>query len=703
MKKNPIALFLLIISFFEGCIESVDVSTRYVFTGNTAISYLQNIPEVYSTYLDLLFRTPVSKNSKTTCGQLLSARGSYTLFAPTNEAIHAYLESLVTEGVIAHPAWEAFTDSTKLDSIRRVIALNSIIDHGDNQECYYTYNFPVMSGGEFSLANMLDNRLTIYYSDSPDSMYINRDCPINARNRDIYVLNGVVHQMEKVIAPKNVTATVYLQDIIEKKAGPYLVMARAIQACGLMDTLRATRDEVYEDLYQRGLIPDIPHLSRLGYSHGEGVTAKAPEHRKYGFTIFAETDDYWRSQGLDSHDPDLLQHLQQWLIDNHQYSEEDKFSADGDFSNVSNLLNQWVTYHILPMRIPSNRLVLHGTEFGYNKSTKQLGSPAFEYYTSFGQRRLLKLYESKESQGIYINRFPRLDNGRKGTYHELRCEPENAGCRIGAEDSTAVLSEITNCCIYPIDAPLSYNDAVRDNLAQERIRFDAMSLFPEAMNNNIRKVNYDEMEEKIVIGIPPNNVYPYFKNLWNQEEDYLTYWDVTWFGALMNDEIKTIGRFDLTFILPPVPKRGTYELRYQVWHYPTRGIIQPYFGSDPDNLPVTGIPIDISSYYDNDMYSTTGWAEDTDDDDYNAIIDKRMRNKNCMKGSFGIRPSGTPNRYQADCIRYIITRQTLDPEKTYYMRIKEVLDSQQKEFMLDYLELCPKEVYDNPETPEDIW
>lgn len=703
MKRLTGILLLAISILCCGCTEEVDTSARYVFTENTIVSYLQMFPNVYSNYIDLLYKVQVSHRSQTTVGQLLSARGHYTVFAPTNDAIQSYLDSLVAKEIIPYPSWEAFSDSAKLDSIQRVIVLNSIIDHGDNQQCYYTNDFPVRNGAEFLLGNMLDNRLSVYYSSNPDDLFINKDCPINIRNRDIIVLNGIIHQMEKVIAPKNITATVYLQGIIERKETPYLVMARAIQACGLMDTLRATRDEVYENLYQRGLIPDIPHLSRLGYSHGEGITAKAPEHRKYGFTIFAETDDFWHSQGIDPTSEDMLQKLQQWIVDNHQYSDDDHFSTENDYSSEENLLHQWVTYHILPMRIPMNRLVFHGTEAGYNKSTKALGTPVYEYYTSFGRRRLFKLYESKESQGIYINRFPVLDNGRTGTYHELSCDPQKTGCRVEVEDSTAVLSEINNCCIYPIDKPLSYNDEVRDNLAKERIRFDAMSLFPEAMNNTIRKVNYDEAEEKIVVCIPPDDVYPYFENLWNRGGDYLTYWDVTWFGASMNDEIKTIGRFDLTFKLPPVPRRDTYELRYMVWHYPTRGIIQPYFGNNLNNLPVTGIPIDISSYYDSGMLYITGWEEDTDDGDYNASVDKRMRNNGCMKGPFSVRPGGTPNRYISECYRYIITRQTLDPEETYYMRIKEVLDSEYKEFMLDLLELCPKEVYDNPETPEDIW
>lgn len=42
-------------------------------------------------------------------------------------------------------------------------------------------------------------------------------------------------------------------------------------------------------------------------------------------------------------------------------------------------------------------------------------------------------------------------------------------------------------------------------------------------------------------------------------------------------------------------------------------------------------------------------------------------------------------------------------DETYYLRFKSVLDDQTREFYMDFLEFCPKEVYDNPETPEDIW
>jgi hypothetical protein len=32
-----------------------------------------------------------------------------------------------------------------------------------------------------------------------------------------------------------------------------------------------------------------------------------------------------------------------------------------------------------------------------------------------------------------------------------------------------------------------------------------------------------------------------------------------------------------------------------------------------------------------------------------------------------------------------------------------VLDDKEKQFYMDFIEFCPKEIYDNPIVPEDIW
>ena len=44
--------------------------------------------------------------------------------------------------------------------------------------------------------------------------------------------------------------------------------------------------------YQTGQVPEmIAHTSGIGYT-----TGKLPEHRYYGYTFFAETDDVWERE-----------------------------------------------------------------------------------------------------------------------------------------------------------------------------------------------------------------------------------------------------------------------------------------------------------------------------------------------------------------------------------------------------------------------
>lgn len=705
---------LVAILLFSACKENIDTSSRYVFKHETLFSYMQK-HEVYSEYVELLSLVPVSEVSQTTVAQLLSARGHYTVFAPTNEAIQAYLQEVYEENpnLMSSPTWDGFYSENKRDSIRQVIVLNSIIDSGDYEEQYMTFDFPSKDRAEFPRPNMMDHKLSVHNNieGHPDSLYINGNCPISIKQRDIICLNGVIHQMEKAIAPKDITAKFYIQETLDNNKEDFLVMFKAIQACGLLDTLSVIRDEVYETMYRSGLIPDLVGMTNAGFA--EGNTGYVPEHRKYGFTIFAETDDFWRSQGLDPQESSssLLPKLINWILENKQYSEEyDTFTTDENYTSEGNLLYQWVTYHILPMRIPVDRLVFHNNEYGFNRDNPGLGYtiPVCEYYPSMGKRRLMKLYESKESQGIYLNRFPTLDNGRHGTGHEISCDPDKVGCRVGTDSPKAVLNDIINCCIYPIDAPLALTDDTRNNLGRQRLRFDGMSLFPEAMNNEIRLKQ--ATEERYVHVHIPNTVtsYNYFRDMQMNEETKFVYYNTgrteNW-PNLNTDEMKAVGRFEIMLTMPPVARSGIYELRYEVLMTGKRGILQIYFGKDPANLPVTGIPIDLTKSF---AFGRYGWEEDSEDDDYNAEIEKRMRNNGVMKGALGIGMKSSTTDTQRrngsfENLRHIVWRGFIEADQTYYMKLKSVLDDDHREFYMDYLELCPKEVYDNPEKPEDIW
>ena len=689
------------------CKENIDTSARYVFKEETIQSYLEK-HEAYSSYVDILRHVNISKLSDSKVSQLLSARGVYTVFAPNNEAVQKYLEDLVEDGLIPEPSWDAFPNEQKLDSIRKVIVFNSIIDGGDELNAYFeTGDFP-NDKDEFILGTLNDKKLSVRKpANQPDSIYINDICPVSVKERDILTINGVIHQMEKVIAPKDITAASYIQECLDEKRDGFLTCFRVIQACGLLDTLRAVRDEKYEELYQQGQIPDLVGMVAAGFAEGE--IGYAPKHRLYGFTIFAEPDDFWRSEGIDPQDPDLFKKLIQWILDNHQYSEDDRFTTDENYASEDNLLYQWITYHILPMRIPKGKLVFHINEYGYNLNKPYTYSiPVYEFYTTMGKRRLFKLIESGASNGVYINRFPITDNGRRGTGEEIGCDPDKVGSLVDTESPLTILSDMVNCCVYPIDAPISYNDATRDNFQKNRIRFDGMSLFPEAMNNDMRLKKASDERYKHVFIPNTQKTYNYFENMQQNADMLFVYynaWNDDWCN-LHRDEMKAVGRFEVMFKLPPVPRRGTYEVRYKVLANSKRGVAQVYFGSDPDKLPVAGIPLDLTMDCRNDITARlVGWERDTDDDDYDAEVDKKMRNNGYMKGPKSINSAdGTERDYNdRENIRHIFVRQTLDPNETYYIKLKSVLDAEKKEFYMDFIEYCAKEIYDNPEKPEDIW
>ena len=706
MKKCMPLLVLLFV--FLACKEHVDMSNRYVFTSHTMMSYMEKFPEKYSEYLDLLHRTRVSHVSETTVGQLLAARGNYTVFAPTNNAIHAYLESLCEKGLIKEPSWDSFRNQEERDSIEQVIVYNSIIDGGDNT-IFYSNDFPVEQDGEISVPNMLDRRLTVHQSEDSVGHFLINNQPMDMRNSDIPVINGILHTMNGVVAPSNNTLGRLLFNIEREKREGYYVSAMLAHAVGLLDTLDQYRDQVYEDLYQRGIVPvwnDDYGDERNGHYF------YSPEHRYYGYTYFAETDSLWESllgkPALDITVADVTSYLEQQNI----YPEAERGI---NYTSENNLLNQFVTYHFLPERLSTNHLIYHWSERGYNRSSKILGAAVSEFYVTMGKRRLLKIFESRESEGVYLNRFPVLNNGRRENYREKYCDPDKVGIFIGAPNLEGE-NNVRNGIIYPIDKLLVYDNATRTNLQKGRIRWDVSSMFPEYVNNDIRLCEI-QTHERLWVYIP--NEYPYLDDCDISQDTRFYYWPATnrsW-DNYQADEYTIRGQQDITLRLPPVPQRGTYELRCAVQHGggngDERGMVQFYWGNDRDNLTPMGIPVDLRTggltrrTKLGEFPSDTGWEADSEDDEYNAEVDKRMRNKDWMKGAHIQCVTSNTSTYSARanpmCLRRILVRGTMDPNETYYVRFKTVLDDPYTYLYMDYFEYVAKEIYDNPEEPEDIW
>ena len=76
-------------AMFVSCSENIDESNLYTFTGETIEDFLKNREDQFGNFNYILSRIGYDK--------ILSAYGTYTCFAPTNEAVSSYVDSLYND------------------------------------------------------------------------------------------------------------------------------------------------------------------------------------------------------------------------------------------------------------------------------------------------------------------------------------------------------------------------------------------------------------------------------------------------------------------------------------------------------------------------------------------------------------------------------------------------------------------------------
>lgn len=741
MKRILLLFAVVACAFFtHSCTEEIDTSARYTFTGNTIISYLQSHSD-YSEYCTLLDTVKISDYSTSTLSQLLSARGQYTCFAPTNDAIYQYLAGMKDEGVISHAGWDApefQNDPELLDKTRKNIVYNSLIDNGDANEAYQTTQFSEQDIVILAQPNMKNRKLQVTrVTDDESSDFAVSGCKISNTNCDIYTINGRIHQVAQVVSPSDATATDYFRQILEDKKPGYYVYASLLDACGLLPELAKIEDEEY---YRLKMIGNIKDLDNHVTFHQPG---RMPEHRYYGYTLFLEDDSWWKTvlgigEGeLTDYEPaELVGMISKFVADNNLHLKD--AVKNENYTDENNALNQFVTYHILPAKIEPQKLVIHYNELFYSVANTGGGrTSVFDYYTTMGKRRLLKTFEPPIVYGegrkgvVFVNRFSELDNARNGSYGEKSCTEERKGIEINTQDAP----DLFNAYIYNIKAQptpsgaLHFNDNVAGMMAGERIRMDVSTFFKELMTNDIRCNELVEPKAQCV-GIPVSETYNYLEDchINRQAKFYYLTGRISKDGGscwqnYQGDEINVVGNYEITMKLPPVPADGMYELRMGVSANNRRGMCQIYWGTNKDQLPAAGIPLDLRMSGDKWNYdfnnagntgpSIVGWEDDVPGDDIvNSDNDKIMRNNGYMKApkSYWLWTNSASAdlerqimRRKPTALRRIILRERMEADKTYYIQFKSVLSNEGTEFYLDYLEFCHKDIYDNPKEPEDIW
>ena len=682
LKKSLFVLALLTVgTSFYSCKDDVDESDLYTFKGSTIISFLEE-SENYTDFAYVCSKVKLSKKSESNIAQLLSTRGNYTVFAPTNEALHAYLDSIYVT-----PNY----DITQIpDSTAEYIVRNAIIDNG-NSDAYLTTDFLV---GALGKTNMNDRYITISYdNDSATSKAITM---VNEHskivNPDVEVTNGVVHGVDNVVQMSNA----YLPDLIEQT--PNLkIFSMLLRQTGWDKKMEVYRDEDYE----------MNHPETMTIESG---TYRCPEHRYIGFTAFVEPDSIFVAQwGVP--EPDIkngiLQNGEEILaVIKDRCAEAYPDAAGTDLKQEDNAVNQFVSYHLLPQRLTLDKIVVHHAEMGFAYSNPtQLSIDCFEYYESLctSHRRMMKITEGKQTEGKRINRHckHKTDVAAGDFYEEY--DIDRPGILIH-ESNKNYLNNALNGFYYTIDSLLIYDYDVPNLVLNERLRWDVTSLLPEMMTNGFRLMTDNEWHV-----FPPG----YFENLKTGKESrvrYLPYWSST-VDNYQGDEINVNGQYDMILRLPPVPYYGTWELRIAKPTYPTFGMAQIYLGTNPENLQPIGLPVDLRLNY---TLPVIGYETDTEDWDANYENDRVMRLHGYMKAPYhdGIkRGGGTAITESMRCtktyagyerIRRIVTQGTFGPDEVWYIRIKSVLESTATMFLWDYMEWVPKWVYAGTEM-EDIW
>lgn len=723
----PVAVCVLCM---QGCAESLVEGPTRTNPDNTIVSYLEANSEVYSEYLLLLDSVMVGESANTPVSEVLAGNGNFTCFAPTNEAIQNYLQLLTYNGVITEPTWDApefqevsveTGNKELLYGIRRNIVFNSIIDGGSSSTAYSSSDFQVSA--ELASANM--NGLKLRITEGNGTRFAVEGCNIDDKNSDITTGNGYVHQVHKVIDAKKQTVAAKFQNMVREKQYGYYTYAVLLEACGMYSELDKTEDEVYFQKRTKGELEDLPQHPTYKGSGGPGPKSPGvlPGRRLIGYTLFLENDAWWEktlglSEGtIQTMKPaELVAKVASAVAQNGWALAS--ASTGTDYTDPNNALNQFVSYHVLPGRIGPEKLVIHFNELWYSMTVMIKQASVYDYYTTMGKRRLLKTYEAAKTvdgkrNTIYLNRFPILNNGRTGDYTEIGCDDDKQGVEVNTKD----VQELDNAYIYGISDVLCFSDRTADNIGNERMRMDVTTLFPELLTNDIR-CNENFSYQHQCVGIPQTDNYNYLENCEISSGTNFYYLSgrvskTACWANYQGDELNIVGNYEVTMKLPPVPKDGVYELRMGISANDRRGLCQVYWGTNKNALVPAGMPIDMrmggeqwymmgGSAYE----STVGWEPDVEDDDErNAEVDKRMRNNWYMKAPNYYYMYGETRsiRHRHQALRRIVLREEMKADETYYVHFRSLLDNRETEFYMDYIELCPKSVFDNPYEPEDIW
>ena len=639
-KRQTMSLTVILFStvlFLLSACNGDDVGENfYTFTGETIGQYIKNRPETYSEFTQLLDTTGVMG--------LLNAYGDYTCFLPDNNAMHQFYQSkgknALNDFSVAELKKVAFDHIIK----------NFAITTEDFVEGFLTKQ--TMSGRYVDIGISTDETGLVYTINSTSKIL----------EKDIEVHNGVIHSINEVVSPTDNT----LVEAISNDEN-FSLFFSALQATGLDQDLSPVKDDSY--------VPDAAWVARENageiYNYAR---VRIPRERKYGFTALMESNATFAQHGINNLD-DMKAYAKSAY--DAMYPEDASIS---DVTNRKNSLNRFIAYHLLNKKLPMRLFVEKYDNTGMN-------------YESTGETHSIKVVDMFEYlETLCPNTLMEVRTLRTSNEYNVFNMIPSTGKAIRLTDNFD--NDALNGVYHEIDDILVYNIDVERMISTKRLRMDVSSFFPEFVNNNIRignsHVGGGLYSERWFL---PNGFVDRIKASSSTEVHYFNADDR--FMDYQGDEMFLLGLYDFditTITIPP----GTYEVRFGYQPTGGRGVAQLYW----DGVP-TGIPLDLRlSATDPDIGYVLPGTDSRDPEGFEN--DKAMRNRGYMKGPASYKViaewwySGASARMEDQVLRRVLGIYTFDKYSTHTFSVKAVKSG---EFMFDYLEFVPLEVFEY----EDIY
>ena len=686
MKKSVlihITTLAVIAAMCISCDDGIPADSLYTYKKEMLSGWLQNNADFSE------FAAVVTKSGRM---DLLATYGTYTCFAPTNEAMQKFYKEQGIRGI---------QDLTVEDC--DTIARTAIVD-----VIYMTADFEGLNFIED--ANMLGRNLSIESKtvliddDSVTTYRINRSGTIIYQLCNDSVENGVVHPVDAVLLSSNATLP-----YIMKEDTAINLFNICLEATGLDTKMQRIKDTSYDPRYWR----EVKKLEGSYYTGAQYDYCVVPEYRNFGYTVFAVPDSILRAEYGITNLVQMYKYACTKYTDgvgetwygNPDIDEASFTDADfGDLKDERNPLYRLIAYHCLDRKGLYDKLYTNCTIY------KNDINPT-EWYNTMNPFSTLKVefvYAANKFRGtsttnsLYLNRM----------YDPDKPNLTMRGAKVEPTVHEGLVQQAVNGIYYYIDRMIDYGQETQEKVFNARMRMDLYTFWPELMNNDLRTSRtYGNLGTNDPNADAINYIFPqgYFENVETSEDgDFFLQNCRNYFWSYQGDEFNLRSdnnSYDITFRLPSVPA-GTYQIRLGFCQMENRGIAQFYVDGQPQ-----GIPLDMRYASDYGWEDKVGWKSiENLKGDALEQAKKDLHNHGYYHGPKSVRfvntgansvkddrllstSNSTPFAYTPRTIRKVIYTGYLDPTVWHTMRIKSVLAIGGAELMIDYIEIVPKSVY----------